>query len=112
MYRINKERTFTRDVTVIFPDPNKEGKDSKGTLTATFKLLPQSEFEEALDLGDVDFLRKVLKRVSGIGDESGNPVPDEEAMEAVLDDSCAVSAMVAEYLECTKGKNFRRKRSR
>lgn len=112
MYRINKERTFTRDVTVIFPDPNQEGKDSKGTFKATFKLLSQSELNEIYDLGDVDFLREVLKRVSGIGDENGNPLPDEEAIEAVLDDSCAVSAMVGEYFEHVKGRNFRRKRSR
>jgi hypothetical protein len=110
MYKINTERTFTRDVTVIFPGENNQ--DSKGTLKATYRALSETEYADYKDALPIELLQKVLVSVSGIADQDGNPIPDDKALDLVLNDTFAVSALEAEYVNCTRLKNFRRLRSR
>jgi hypothetical protein len=110
MYKINQARTFVRDVTIIFP--GQDGKDTKGTIKATFNYLTNTEYDEAVALPDVDCFRKVVAGISGIGDANGQELPPDQALEQAANDPCLVSATLAEYVDCMKNKNFRRPRTR
>jgi len=111
MYRINTKRTFKREVEVVFPAESGAG-TTKGTLQAEFRMLSQSDIDDRMDQGDAAFLREVLVGVAGVGDEHGAELSADEARAAVLEDPLAVSALVGDYFEVTKGRNFRRRRAR
>lgn len=111
MFKINSERTFKREVTVFIP--NNEGKHTKGTFSATYRLLPQDELDKILtgDLEDEDsgFLDEILVAVEGIADQDGNELSNSEALAGVKNDVCARVALVKEYFEAIQKKQSRRK---
>lgn len=111
MFKLSKNTTFKRPVTVVTPTDDGE---TKGTFTARFKRLPQSRVDEILsgyadDESDTSLLDEILVGVEGIADEHGNPLPDnDETLAAVKDDSCARVALVAEYFKAITKKNQRK----
>ncbi len=104
MFKITKDRTFEREVTVVTPT---DKGTTTGVFTGVFRLLPDNELDE-LNI-DRDIATAVLKSVKDVGDAEGNELPPDDALEAVLADTGAITAIVVLYFKELKTKNLRRK---
>ena len=104
MFKITKDKTFEREVTVVTPT---DTGFSKGTFTGVFKYLPYLEAAEFAT--DEELARGVLKSVKGVADEGGTELSADDALEAVLADTCAITAIASTYMADMKNKNIRRK---
>ena len=104
MFKITKDKTFEREVTVVTPT---DKGSTTGTFTGVFRILNEGALHELSDDGDI--ARGVLKSVKDVGDENGNELPPDEALEAVLADTGAVTAITVLYFKERKSKNLRRK---
>lgn len=104
MFKINQAQTFEERVEVHFPNGN--GQFTKGSFVATFKRISEDEFKATSS--DQDVARAVLVSVSGIADDNDQEMPQDRAMESVLNDSCCVPAIARTYVEATRSKNLRR----
>ncbi len=103
MFKLKTTPTVKRQITVILPD------DSKGDFTAHLEILSDADFTELLEANDdAALVRRITKKVEGIGDEQGNPLSDDEALEGVLGDTSCIAAISAEYIHVVKGRNLRR----
>lgn len=104
MFKKRTANTFTRDVTVYFPD------NTKGTYEAEFEYLDQEQYESLLSESESTLVDRVLKCANRVADEDGNPITGEEARTVILGDACAVAATAMEYIDAMKGRNLRRGR--
>lgn len=103
MFVVKKQITFTRKVRVEWPD------NTSGTLTAEFRTIPQEELDDLMSEPDSVLVDRVLVSPGPVAQEGSNePMPEEEARAAVMADTCSLSALAGEYLQATKGANFRR----
>lgn len=101
-YKRKKTNTFPKTVSVMFPD------DSTGDIKAEFKYVTQDQLEDLIDRGDVGLLREVLVSVGEIEIEgSTEKLTGQAAIDEVVTDPCAVSALTADYIEVMKSRNFR-----
>jgi len=108
MFKLNANKTFKRKVTVFTPS-EEVNKYTEGNFTATFLILSQGEIQDLEDNDDT-LLSKVLKGVEDIGDENGNPLPNnEDTLTLIRNDACCSAACIREYIRGMKGKNLRQK---
>ena len=106
MFKLNTNRTFKQPVNLTIVDEN--GKDVKGSFTASFKILPHSEALELPD--DTKLLDRVLVSVEGIEvpGEDGQPLTGDELLEALKNDPSASVAMSNAYQRSIVKKNLPR----
>ncbi len=104
MFKITKDRTFEREVTVVTPTDNGF---TTGAFTAVFRVLPDEQLAESRT--DAETARSVTVSVSNVGDADGNALDPDEALEAVLSDPCAITAITVLYFNEIKTKNLKRK---
>lgn len=102
MFKRRDNATWTKPVTVHFPE------GGTGTFKCRFKSISQDEFETLLPQGDLAMFDAVVDGVDEVGDEDGNPLPPDQALDAIRADSCCVPAAVSQYIE-DRGAAFRRK---
>ena len=101
MLKITKDRTFKKTVRVALPSATKVDGVEKVEFIAVFKAISQKEVDAYRDAtsesGTADiqkFLRQIIVGVEGVGDEAGNPMEPEDALEAILDDVALCTAAV------------------
>lgn len=104
MFKIAKAQTFEERVEVFFPAGN--GQYTKGSFMATFERISEDEFRELPD--DMSVARRVVKNVSGVAGDDDQELPSDEALEAVLNDTCCITAILSTYQNATRIKNLRR----
>jgi len=109
MFKANPNRTFTRTVTVYTPSESNPKAHTKGEFRAEFKQLSESRIEELQQEGDSKFLDEVLLGAREVGDENGDELPSDQAVQVIKEDSCAAAATVSEYINSTIRKNATRK---
>lgn len=116
MIRITKTDTFTADVFVRLP-----GSDRDDSFRATYRHLDRAQLKQlGADLRDGrltddELLDRVLVSVSGIGDESGQPVDEGTAMAWARSTPAAASAIGIAFFREIGGateKNAQRSRGR
>lgn len=116
MIRITKTSTFTADVYVRLP-----GAERDDSFKATYKHLNREQIKDlAADLRDGrltddDLLDRVLVGVSGIGDETGQPVDADTALAWVRSTPAAANAVNVAFFREMAGaseKNAVRSRGR
>ena len=100
MFQPKKSITFDREVVVRWPD------GSQGTLNATFRTVDSDRWNEILDMTPREAVEAVMVSPGPVGDDAGNPLPEEKAREAVLADPTTVDHLWADYME-VKGQAFR-----
>lgn len=103
MFKITKDRTFEREVTVVTP---LDTGFTTGVFTAVFRVLPDGQLAESPT--DEETARRVTASVSNVGDADGNAMDPDEALEAVLSNPCAITAITVLYFNEIKTKNLRR----
>src|SRR5688572_354029 len=100
MFKIEKKESFKWPVTVFVP------KDGGGfhpgrEFQCTFKLLPQSQMDTALDklkADDVDLLRTLVLDWTGVQDHDGSEFPfSEENRDTFIDIPYVRTAMIKSY---------------
>lgn len=106
MFKPKKDIQFKKKVTVRFPD------DSTGTLDVTYRTVSQDRLDDLLEGPDVELVEAVMVSPGQVAGEGDQALPEDEAIEVILNDACCVPAIAAEYLDEVKGKNFRRGKSR
>jgi len=76
----------------------------EGSFTAEFKHYDRAAFESLVDeqLGDTEFLRRVLVGVEGIADDSG-PLTAEAQVDLVISDLALGAAAVRAFVENLAG---------
>lgn len=104
MFKVNATRTFEERVEVLTPAGN--GQYTKGSFLGVFEMVPEDELKEYST--DRRLAERVLKGVREVADEGGTEMDSDAAREAVLQDSCAVSAILSTYQQATRAKNLRR----
>ena len=100
MFKIAKNRTFKRTVTVNLPTSEVD-RVVEQKFVAEFRAMTRSDIEalQAQKLTDREFVGKILVGVDGIGDEAGNPYPAEEARQLVIEDIDVCAATIAAFNE-------------
>ena len=106
MFKPKQSLEFSREVTVNWPD------GTTGTLAASYRTVPHEELTELQSGSDLEFLDGVLISPGPVGDAEGHKLPDDAALKMVYADTCAVSALVAEYINATKVDSFRGPKSK
>tara|TARA_R110001606_G_scaffold212691_1_gene360446 strand:- start:8302 stop:8625 length:324 start_codon:yes stop_codon:yes gene_type:complete len=106
VFKLNTSRTFKQPVNLTIVDEN--GKDQKGSFTATFKILPHNESADMPD--DIKLLDRVLMGVEGIEvtGEDGQPLAGDELLSALKNDPSATVAMASAYQRSIVKKNLPR----
>lgn len=104
MFKIAQAQTFEERVEVLIPTGN--GQYAKGSFMATFELISDDELKELPT--DQATARRIVRSVREVGDANGEELPPDQALEAVLSNTCAVTAMVSTYVNATRVKNLRR----
>lgn len=104
MLKFVKTDTFRANVHVCLPgdDP---AHPTEGSFVATFRHYDRAGFEGLIDeqLGDADFLGRVLTAVDGIGDGDGTAMPAEQQRELVIGDLALSAAAVRAFVESLAG---------
>ncbi len=90
---LRKTRTFTRDVVAVVPDGDGE---TRVPFKATFELVAQ---QEVIGQKDEAVLRRCLKRVDGLCDENGLPLPAQDQIDDVIGSTPAAAAAIRVYLD-------------
>jgi len=102
-----KNSDFDRKVSVFLGD------ESLGDIDVTFKKIEQKLLDDLLDEGEVKLLKQVVQRVGDIEDEETKEmITGQNAIDLVLEDVNCSAALVGDYLEAMKTKNFRNAGSR
>lgn len=108
--------TFRAQVNVCLPgaDPHKP---IEGSYVATFRYLDRAAFEALVEeqLGDAEFLGRVLVAVEGIGDADGAAIDAGKQRELVIGDIALSAAAVRAFVESLSGagaKNVKPSRGR
>lgn len=106
MFTLNTSRTFKQPVNLTIVDEN--GKDVKGSFTATYKVLPHNESRDLPD--DIKLLDRVLIAVEGIEvpGEDGQPLTGDELLFALKNDPSASVALTSAYQSSILKKNLPR----
>jgi len=105
MFKVQKNNTVKRRIEVLFPADG-DGYESAGEFTAELKILSEERMEALADAPFVELVEEALVSVSDVGDADGNPLPQEQAMEAVLNSPQAVSAIAKQIYEMHRGRPF------
>ena len=105
MFKVQKNNTVKRRVEVIFPADG-DGYESAGEFTAELRLLSEDRMEELADAPFVELVEEALVGVADVGDADGNPLPADQAMEAVMNPPQAVSAIAKQIYEMHRGRPF------
>lgn len=116
MLKFVKTETFRATVAVCLPSDDPQ-KPTEGSFTATYRHYDRTAFEKLVDeqLGDAEFLGRVLVSVSGIGDAAGQEMPAEQQRELVIGDLALSAAAVRAFVESLSGaaaKNSKTSRGR
>lgn len=102
---------------VLVSTPKDGGSVTTHEILVDYSLLPQDEMDSLLEASrDVEgtsdeyVLRRVVKNVSGIEDEAGNPIEYSEALlNRMVKRPNIRSAMMSAYFEAAVGKKAKRK---
>lgn len=102
MFKLIKTDTFAAPVHVSLPTADAT-KRNEGSFTAHFKQLDKTQVSDLLeglkrgDITDEDVLDRVLVKVSGIGDDEGNSLPEAEQLIAVRNSFGLASATAVAF---------------
>lgn len=116
MLKFVKIEKFAATVSVSMPSSDPK-KPVEGSFTAFFKHYDRAGFESLVEeqLGDAEFLRRVLVGVDGIGDDSGTVITPEAQLDLVVNDIALGAAAVRTFVQQLAGaaaKNGKPSRSR
>jgi hypothetical protein len=119
MFKLDdNEETIIRNWPVIISVPQDGGAVQKNEISADFLLLPQDELDELMAASreseggstDMDILRRVVKRITGVADADGKALDyTPELLDRLLNKSFIRSALVTTYFEAASGKKAKRK---
>ncbi|MPS34464.1 MAG: hypothetical protein E2593_04055 [Stenotrophomonas sp.] len=119
MLRLKKTDAVARQVNLRLPTENPNS-FNEGTITVMVKVLTKEELRDLAnaELGDAEYLRRILISVDGLGDDEGQPIKGEKALEEVYTGAwCAYlqNAILQDYWEQygdARAKNSRASRGR
>ena len=118
MFKLDdNEETIIKNWPVIINVPQDGGATQKHEITADYLLLPQDQLDELLATSresdgstDADILRRVVKRLGGVGDADGKAIDyTPELLERMIKRPYARAALVSTYFEAASGKKAKRK---
>lgn len=107
MFRIPKEKVVT--VPVAINVPQDDGKYKAHKVNVTYQILPQTEVEAMQEAsasgdGEQDLLKRVVRNVEPLEDESGSPLTwSPEVRDALLNWPYVRAALFKRYLEVSVG---------
>jgi len=104
MLKFVRTDTFRATVTVCLPGSDPQN-PVEGSFTATYNHFDRAGFELLVDeqLGDTEFLRRVLVGVDGIGDDSGAAIAPEAQVDLVIGNIALGAAAVRAFVENLAG---------
>ena len=102
---------------VVISIPQDGGGIAKHEIAADYLLLPQDELDELLAASresdsntDIDILRRVVRKISGVQDSEGKTLDySEELFSRLMKRPYIRSALVTTYFEAAIGKKAKRK---
>lgn len=119
MLRLSKTDSVHMPVTLRIPT-DKAGVFSEGTIDCHVKILPKERLKElqAEDTADLEYIKEILRSVSGLGDAEGNAITGEDALAQVYQGTWStflqpaiVQAYFAQFVEA-RVKNSKPSRGR
>jgi len=119
MFKLDdNEETIIKNWPVLINVPQDGGAVQKHEITADFLLLPQDQLDDLMTASrdseggsvDVDILRRVVKRITGVADADGKALDyTAELLERLIKKAYIRSALVTTYFEAASGKKAKRK---
>ncbi len=99
----------TRKSTTEAVEPLDFGKTHTHTFTTELEVIPKPEWEAMFQgetkVTDTQILRRTLKNIEGLTDESDQPIPFNDSLkDAILEAPWLVSALIDEQLAIQSGK--------
>jgi len=101
MLKLTKTSTITLPVTIRLPT-DEAGKTNEGTINVRYHLLPKDQVVGMAreELSDREHIERTVVEISGFGDDDGQPITGEAALDEVLNGRWSghlQSAIIEEY---------------